>query len=392
MRVVHVTTAPMALMFLRGQVGFMKEHGVDVVAISSPGDELDAFGEQQSVAVYAVPMARQITPLRDLRSLLELRRLLRELRPTVVHAHTPKGGLLGTLAGVLAGVPVRVYHMRGLPLMTATGSRRALLRWTEKLSCLAAHHVLCVSTSLRDVALAERLCEGDKIEVLGGGSGNGVDARNRFNPDRVGPAARSATRAKHGIPDEAIVIGFVGRVVRDKGVLELLQAFRGLAARHPDVHLLVVGGVEERDAIPEAAQRELEEAPRIHWTGFDWDSPPLYAAMDVVALPTYREGFPNVPLEAAAMGLPVVATEIPGCVDAVQNGVTGLLVPVADAAALERALEKYVADGALRHAHGSAGRQRVLESFQQEVLWEALYARYRELVGRAQLTSTASAR
>jgi glycosyltransferase involved in cell wall biosynthesis len=384
MRIVHITTAPMALVFLTGQVGFMKQRGVDVVAVSSPGPELDEFGRRHGVPVHAVQMPRQVTPLRDLRALWQLWSLLRELRPTIVHAHTPKGGLLGTVAALLARVPVRVYHIRGLPLMTKKGASRALLRWTEKISCSAAHHVLCVSRSVRAVAIDERLVNADKIEVLAGGSGNGVDATQRFNPERFGAADRAATRARCGIPDGAMVIGFVGRVVRDKGIVELLDAFEQLARHHPELHLLVVGGAEEeRDPIPPEAARRLREGDRIHWIGFDWDAPPLYAAMDLVALPTYREGFPNVPLEAAAMALPVVATSIPGCTDAVENGETGTLVPPGDAKALANALEQYVTSADLRRQHGAAGRARVAASFRQEVLWEALYQRYLDFVRQA---------
>jgi glycosyltransferase involved in cell wall biosynthesis len=384
MRIVHVTTAPMALMFLRGQVGYMKARGLDVAAVSSPGEELDRFGHAQDVPVYAVSMPRRMTPIDDLRALVQLTRLLRELQPAVVHSHTPKGGLLGTLAGLFAGVPVRVYHMRGLPFMTRTGVERAILQLTERVSCLVANHVLCVSRSLRDVALDEHLCPPEKIEVLAGGSGNGVDAAERFSPLRVGAEERRATRARFGIPDDAVVIGFVGRLVRDKGIVELMVAFQRLAARFPEVHLLVVGGVEEqRDPIPAEAEAQLRGGDRVHWAGFDWDAPPLYAAMDVVALPTYREGFPNVPLEAAAMGLPVVATRIPGCIDAVAEGQTGLLVPPGDAAALEEALARYLADPALRRTHGDAGRARVQMSFRQEVIWDALYRRYRMLADSA---------
>ncbi|MBL0219310.1 MAG: glycosyltransferase family 4 protein [Myxococcales bacterium] len=300
-------------------------------------------------------------------------------RPVVVHAHTPKGGLLGMLAGWVARTPVRIYHMRGLPLETAAGWRRQLLRWTERTSCAAATHVLCVSSSLRAVAIAEHLCAPSKIEVLGSGSGQGVDATGKFDPERVSAETRLATRRKHGLPEDAVVLGFVGRLVRDKGIVELMGAWQLLRQRYPHLHLLLSGVLEERDALPVELVRALSDDPRIHLLGFDWDTPPLYAAMDVVVLPTYREGFPNVPLEAAAMQRPVVATRVSGCVDAVVDGVTGLLVEPRDASELAAALARYIDDPALRAAHGQAGRARVLASFRREILWEATYQLYREL-------------
>jgi len=264
-------------------------------------------------------------------------------------------------------------------MMTATGARRTLLRWTERIACFAAHEVLCVSHSLREVAIAEGLCREDKIVVLAGGSGNGVDSVY-FDPSRLG-AARAETRARYGIPADAIVIGFVGRLVRDKGVVELLEAWRQLAAERPELHLMIVGMLEDRDAIPAATVALLETEPRIHWQGVDWNTPPLYAAMDIVALPSYREGFPNVPLEAAAMELPVVATRIVGCTDAIDHEVTGLLVPLRDVPALVAALRRYVDDPELRRSHGRAARERVSRLFRQPVIWAALHAEYERLLG-----------
>lgn len=379
-RVVHITTIPESLGFLRGQLGFMKAHGLEVSAVSSPGAYLDEFGAEQHIPTHAVEMTRQITPLRDVGALWRLRKELRALDPQIVHAHTPKGGLLGTLGALLAGVPIRVYHMRGLPMLTATGRRRLLLRWAERVTCAAAHEVICVSHSLREVAIAEGLCPAWKIKVLAGGSGNGVDAAVKFDPSRLPPDARTATRARYGIPADALVVGFLGRLVRDKGVLELLAAWKQLAVEHPTAHLMMVGMLEQRDAIPPEAEAMLTGDPRIHWRGHDWNSPPLYAAMDVVALPTYREGFPNVPLETAAMELPIVATSVPGCVDAVEDGVTGLLVPPRDAAALAAALGRYLRDPELRRAHGTSGRSRVLRLFRQEQIWQALYTEYTHLL------------
>lgn len=382
MRLVHVTTVPISLAFLRGQLGFMKARGFEVEVISSPGAFLDDFGREQDVPAHAIEMTRKITPLRDLLALARIVRTLRRIRPEIVHAHTPKGGLLGMVGALLARAPVRVYHLRGLPMVTATGGRRALLRWTERIACLAAHEVLCVSHSLREVALYEGLCAPGKIKVLASGSGNGVDTERRFEPQHL-TTARAVTRLRYGIPGDAIVIGFVGRLVRDKGLLELFAAWQALSLGRPALHLLIVGMLEERDRLPPEAVAMLSSDPRIHWKGEDWDVPPLYAAMDIVALPTYREGFPNVPLEAAAMELPVVATSVPGCTDAIEDGVTGLLVPPRDAVALAAALRRYVEDPALRRAHGRAARARVARLFRPEQVWEALHAEYGRLLAEA---------
>jgi glycosyltransferase involved in cell wall biosynthesis len=382
-RLVHITTVPMSLTFLRGQIAHMKQRGYEIIAVSSPGAELEHFGREQDIEVVGVDMPRAITPLRDARALTELTAVLRRLHPTIVHAHTPKGGLLGMLGASLAKVPVRIYHMRGLPMMTAHGARRRLLSWTERVSCHAAHQVIAVSSSLKDIAIAERLCPRAKITTLAAGSGNGIDA-TRFDRRSVDGSARLATRARYDIPDDAIVIGFVGRIVQDKGVVELLDAVEMLFSEFPTLHVLLVGMLEERDAVPTGVRHALEAHPRIHWRGEDWNTPPLYAAMDVVALPTYREGFPNVPLEAAAMMLPVVATDIPGCRDAIAHEQTGILVPPRDATALAGALRRYLGDEALRSRHGEAARARVLDEFRQEVIWNELDHTYRDLIARTQ--------
>jgi glycosyltransferase involved in cell wall biosynthesis len=375
-RLLHITTVPMSLAFVRGQMGWAREHGFDVRALSSPGPELDEFGERYSMPVHAVEMPRSITPLQDIAAVWEIVRVIRANRPQIVHAHTPKGGLLGMIAARITRVPVRIYHMRGLPMMGAKGPRRALLRWTERVACKLAHRVLCVSHSLREVAIAEGLCPPEKIKVLLGGSGQGVDATDRFNPARLPEDTCQSTRARLDIPADAIVLGFVGRIVRDKGVVELAEAWRVLRKKFPGLHLLMVGPFEPQDPIPAEVERALREDPRVHLAGMDWNTPPLYAAMDLVALPTYREGFPNVPLEAASMKLPVVATRIPGCVDAVQDGTTGTLVRPHDAVSLAGAIRAYLHDPELRRKHGRVGRERVLREFCQEAIWEAIYQEY----------------
>jgi glycosyltransferase involved in cell wall biosynthesis len=381
-RLVHVLSVPDSLVFLRGQIAFMRERGWDVSVVTSPGPELDAFGKQEGVPVYGIPLRRAITPGADLVSLARLTALLRKLKPDIAHAHTPKGGLIGTLAAAAARVPTRVYHMRGLPLMTATGRRRALLTATERTACAAATHVLCVSHSLRDVALELKLCRPDKIEVLLRGSGNGVDARGRFNPEQVPAAARVEVRQKAGIGPDAMVFGFIGRLVVDKGIGELAAAWHEVREALPGAHLLLAGVWEPQDPVPGTVRSALENDPRVHMLGFRRDTPVLYSAMDAIVLPTYREGFPNVPLEAAAMQRPVIATRIPGCVDAVDENVTGVLVPPRDAAALRGAMIRVGSDDELRTRLGTAGRARVLESFERERLWQALSDRYDRLTAR----------
>lgn len=377
---VHITTVPESLGFFKGQTGYMKAKGFEVHALTSPSDLLDAFARSEDIPVHSVEMARRITPIRDLVAITRLRRWLRQIRPHIVHAHTPKGGLLGMIAAWSARVPVRIYHIHGLPLMTARGHKRILLRWSEQLACRLAHQVLCVSHSVREVAVAEGLCPAGKIKVLLNGSINGVDANGRFNPLTRNANERAETRQKYEIPADALVVGFIGRIVRDKGIVELFEAWKILRQEQPSVHLLLAGPFEAQDPLPTDVVEQLQHDPRVHLTSWVHDTAPLYAAIDVLALPTYREGLPLTPLEAASMMVPVVATQVPGCVEAVEDGTTGMLVRPRNAEALADALRIYLNDAKLRKLHGWAGRERVLRMFRQDVIWDATYNEYMRLL------------
>jgi glycosyltransferase involved in cell wall biosynthesis len=378
--IIQITTVPQTLSFLRGQVGYIHARGFEVHAISSPGPRLDAFGRDEGVTTHAVEMPRRITPLHDIGALARLYRLLRRLRPTIVHAHTPKGGLLGMMAAWLARVPVRIYHVHGLPLMTAKGAKRRLLTWSERIACFCAHQVICVSPSVRQAAIDLKLCQPGKIDVLGCGTINGIDATGRFNPAALPGSQRQETRRTWGVPVEAPVVGFAGRIVRDKGVDDLVIAWGQLKNTHPDAHLVLAGVFEPQDPVTGATRTVLQDDPSIHLLGNVTDMPAFYQASDLLVLPTYREGFPYVPMEASAMALPVVATRAPGCVDAVIDGVTGTLVPLRDPAALAQAIARYLDDPDLRRQHGQAGRQRVLRDFRPEDIWEATYQEYIRLL------------
>lgn len=378
-RLLHVVTVSDSLLFFDGQLAFMRDHGYDISVVVSPGPGIDEFARREGVDVYPIEMARRVTPVRDALSLHELYRLVKRLDPDIAHTHTAKGGLIGTLGATLAGTPVRIYQMRGRLSATATSWRRQVFVGIERVVCGASHHVICNSQSLRTAAIEAGLCRADKMEVLLAGSGNGVDSTNRFNPDRLSPSDARAVRRELGIPEDARVLGYVGRLVRDKGIGELVSAWQGVRARAADAHLVCVGPLEARDSISAEDRGLLESDPRVHLLGFRTDLPRLYSSMDVVLLPSHREGFPNVLLEAQSMRVPVVSTRAEGCVDAVEDGVTGMLVPVRDAESLLHAATSYLDDPALRMQHGNAGRERILKLFARERLWEALLVVYDRL-------------
>lgn len=376
--VLHICTVPESFGFLHGQLGYMRARGFEIALVASDGWYAAVTRELEGVPVYAVEMSRRITPLHDLRAIVSLVRLIRRLRPAIVHAHTPKGGLLGMIAAILARTPVRIYHMRGLPLETAVGVRLILLSLAEWLSCRLSHRVICVSSSLRDVAVRRRVLASGHGVVLAGGSGNGVDARIRFAPNASDGELRTATRELFQIPAAAVVVLFIGRVVADKGVTELFEAWRSVSARNPQAYLVIVGPEEPDDPVPQSILDALHADPRVCMTGLVRDTRPIFVISDVVVLPTYREGFPNVLLEAASMRLPAIATRTTGCVDAIVDDETGLLVPHKDPVALAAAIERYVRNPKLRHDHGNCGRKRVLEQFEQEHVWRALEVVYRD--------------
>lgn len=375
----HVTTVSVTLGFFRGQARALRDAGWEVHGVSGPGPIPPIVPDGVDFPHHAVPMRRRIEPGRDAVAVARLVRLFRRLKPDLVHAHTPKGGLLGMTAAAMARVPVRVYTVHGWPAETATGAKRRALLAAERVSCRLAHRVWCVSGSLAARVVADGCAAPGVPRVLGHGSVDGVDARGAFDPDAIPADGVAALRASLGIPAGARVVGFVGRLTRDKGLVELLGAWRGLRARYPDLWLVAVGGDLPDEELPEGVRAELADDPRVILPGQVDGMAPWYALMDVLALPSWREGFGVVALEAAAMRVPVVAFRVTGLVDAVAEG-TGTLVPPGDVAALEAAIARYLDHPDLASQHGAAARARVLADFDPAALRAALIHDYRSLV------------
>ena len=372
-RLAYLVTHPMSAdLLLRGQLRWMRQRGWDVTVIANPGPELGEIEAREGVSVIPVRMEREISPAADARSLIEIVRVLRRIRPDVVNASTPKAGLLGMLAARALSIPVRIYTLRGLRLETTSGVKRALLWGTERVSMACAQEVVCVSESLRNRARALRLAPRRKLVTLGNGSSNGVDC-DRF----AGAASESSElRRRLSLDDDQPVIGFVGRLVRDKGIEELLEAHERVRRTHPRSTLLLVGPEEEGDRLSDATKRRLN-SPGVVAAGPVRDTAPYYQLMTVLAFPSRREGFPNVPLEAAASGVPTVAARVTGSVDAVSDGETGRLVPVSDARELADALSQYLAEPALAKRQGEAAQRRARRLFDREHVWERIEERYR---------------
>jgi lipopolysaccharide/colanic/teichoic acid biosynthesis glycosyltransferase len=370
-----VTTATSAWSLLRGQLAWLRQQGHQMMLVTSPGEVFTATLEREQVAGCAVEMEREISPKNDFVSLKQLLSVFARERPDVINVSTPKAGLLGGIAGVLTAVPARIYTLRGLRLETTRGPKWYLLWFAEWLACACAHRVVCVSPSLRDQAIQLRLVSPVKAVVLGGGSSNGV-ITERFEPtaERLDHAVR--IRRDLGIPADSFVFGFVGRFTRDKGILELLEAFLAINLEFPLARLLLVGDFEPGDPIPDAAREQIEGHAHIVRTGFVQDTAPYYHVLDVLVLPSHREGFPNVPLEAASAAKAVITTNATGARDAVIENVTGLMVPVGNAKALEQAMMQLLRQPDRARVFGLAGRERVLRDFTPDVIWLALQDLY----------------
>lgn len=377
--VILAVTFPMGWIFFEGTIGMLRQAGFEPILVSSPGEGLQRVARNFGVRYAAIRMTREIAPLRDLYSLWKLCVLIRRVHPTITDVGTPKAALLGGMAAWVLGVPCRIYTLHGLRLETTRGVKRILLMLAERIACACAHRVICASYSLRQRAIELGLVDAEKAVVLGSGSCGGIDVQ-RFSPMVCDPARKNYMAHTLGIPPDVPIIGFVGRFTHDKGIEELIKAYSQLRRSWPRLHLLLVGCFEEGDPVAPSARQQIETDTHIVVTGFVADVAPFYGLMDVLVLPSHREGFPVAPLEAQACGLPVVTTTATGAVDSVVDAITGFHVPVGDSRALATRIGQLLRDPDFRMRMGRRGRERVVQQFRQEVVGQARIEEYEHLL------------
>ncbi|MDA9016925.1 glycosyltransferase family 4 protein [Actinomycetota bacterium] len=354
---------------LEGQPEFLNQY-FDVTIVSSSSDRLIGVAEREGVCWEAVEMRRTISPFHDLLSIWRMFRLLRKNRPEMVQSYTPKAGLVTMIASRLARVPRRVHGIVGMPLMEARGIRRLLMKLAEQYTYVNATALTSNSFGLRDFIHTNLTKK--PVTVMGNGSINGVNI-NHYSRENV----HSDVRTSLNISKHNTVFVYVGRLVPDKGIVELVEAFVELADYRFDVDLLLVGEQEEKlTPLPIRTREKMARSDRIHAIGWHLDVRPFLAASNVFVLPSYREGLPNSVIEAGAMSLPSIVTDINGCNEVITEGVNGNLVPVKDSRKLLEAMEVLRENSKEVEVMGNMARIRVIDSFEQEGFWIQLASYY----------------
>lgn len=357
-KLLRATTVPTSLnSFCRGVLKELRQEGYDVVAVSSPGPELQEVEKREGCRTIAVPMQRHISPMSDLKSLWRMTWVMHRERPDIVHSMTPKAGLICMISAWLARVPVRIHTFTGLVWPTATGLKRRLLMFTDWITCACATHVIPEGEGVKADLLNHHITR-KPIKVLGFGNVRGVDL-DYWKP-------RATTHVDNEGRGHIFTFVFVGRIVADKGINELVSAFKQLNQERRDTRLLLVGQREDDfDPVLPATVAEMQINAAIQVVGPKNDVRPFYEMADALVFPSYREGFPNVVLEAGAMGLPSIVTDINGSREIIEEGVNGTIIPPRDAHALYMAMKRFLNETAWVHAMASRARPMVASRYEQ---------------------------
>jgi len=378
--VYRITTVPVSLkVLLKGQLKFLKNNGLNVVGISSPGDELLAVEKDENVNTIGIHMTRNITLISDLYALVRLFLLFRRTKPSIVHTHTPKAGTLGMIAAWLARVPVRLHTVAGLPLLEAKGLNRRLLTFVEKITYRCANYIYPNSYVLNNFIIQQGYTHKNKLYVLANGSSNGIDTTH-FSRKNVSEDQIKHLQKTFKINKDDFVFIFVGRLVGDKGINELISAFKSINV-DSGVKLILVGPFEtELDPLLPQTIAEVKSNPNIISVGFQEDVRPYFAISDCLVFPSYREGFPNVVMQAGAMELPAIVTDINGCNEIIEEGKNGLIIPPKNVDALRVAMEKIVIDQTLYSQLKEHARPMITSRYEQQVVWNAILEEYNRLL------------
>ena len=376
-KLIRITTVPISLeKLLEGQLTFMDEH-FEVIAISSQKERLEKFGQENKIRTHYIELTRKITILKDLKALLDMYIFLKAEKPLIVHSHTPKAGTIGMIAAKIARVPHRFHTVAGLPLLEETGAKRKLLNIVEKITYSCATKVYPNSNGLKKIIEELNYCKSNKLKVIGNGSSNGINTEY-FNPEIIDEKAKIALQQKLKIEPSNFVFIFVGRIVTDKGINELVHAFESNFKDQKNVKLLLVGETEpELDPLFHSTTSIIKENLNIITTGFIKDIRPFLSISNVMVFPSYREGFPNVILQACSMNIPCIVTNINGCNEIITNGVNGLIIPTKNISELVKSMNIMLNGKTEIMAFNS--RPTILKKFEQKRVWEALLKEYNSI-------------
>jgi glycosyltransferase involved in cell wall biosynthesis len=377
-KIIRTSTIALSLNFLlKGQLAFLQNH-YEVVAVSGMDEHLETVGLREGVKTASVSMQRSIHPVKDIISLWQLYRLFRKEKPQIVHSITPKAGLLSMTAAYFAGVPIRIHTFTGLIFPTRKGMMQRVLIAMDKLLCRFATKIIPEGEGVKQDLIQYNITK-KPLHVLANGNVNGIDI-TYFDPEQFLNNEKADLKNKLSIVPGDFVFIFVGRLVGDKGINELVEAFRMLSIDEMKVKLLLVGPLEkELDPLAPKTLEEIDRNRNIISVGFQRDIRPYFAIADALVFPSYREGFPNVVMQAGAMGLPGIVSNINGCNEIIIEGVNGTIIPVKDATAICQAMKRLKEDADYRTHLQKNARPLIVSRYQQRVIWEALLQEYKQL-------------
>ena len=381
-KIIRTSTIALSLNYLlKGQLRFLQQH-YQIVAVSGADEHLLQVAEREKVATISLCMERNISPVKDIRSLFQLYFLFRKEKPLIVHSITPKAGLLTMTAAYFAGVPIRMHTFTGLIFPSRKGIMQKLLIAMDKVLCYCATNIYPEGEGVKADLIKYKIT-GKELKIIANGNVNGIDLSD-FNQELFSDAQKQALKDSLGIGAVDFVFIFIGRLVGDKGINELIVAFERLAAETANVTLLLVGPFEAKlDPLSPQAMQQINNIEQIISVGFQKDIRPYLAISDCLAFPSYREGFPNVVLQAGAMGLPSIVSNINGCNEIIVDGENGIIIPVKSSFALYTAMKKMVENDGYRLLLEQNARRMIALRYEQQMVWSAILAEYKMLEEQA---------